>query len=87
MGTKNITEAHVESTLPDYTRPIARDGEHQFACILRNRSGQDAGAIDMAVRDVTHLLDSEQQDVVDVAYAVYESLCDQTGKTAKRAQQ
>lgn len=31
---------------PDYTLPIARSGEQQFACVLRNRSGQDSGEID-----------------------------------------
>lgn len=69
---------------PDYTLPIAREGEQQFACILRNRSGQSAGEIDMGVRDVTILCDAEQQDVVDTAYAIYETVCDQTKKKAWR---
>lgn len=69
---------------PDYTRPIAREGEQQFACLLRNRSGESAGAIDMGVRDVTILSEAEQQDVVDTAYAIYETVCDQTKKKARR---
>jgi hypothetical protein len=69
---------------PDYTRPIARQGEQQFACIMRNRSGESAGRIDAGVRDVTILCDAEQQDVVDCAYAIYEMVCDQTKKKAGR---
>lgn len=69
---------------PDYTLPIAREGEQQFACILRNRSGQSAGEIDMGVRDVTILCDAEQQDVVDTAYAIYETVCNQTKKKSQR---
>jgi hypothetical protein len=68
--------------VPDYTIPIARTGEQQFACIMRNRSGESAGCIDFGVRDVTILCDAEQQDVVDTAFAVYEVVCDQTKKTA-----
>ena len=69
---------------PDYTLPIAREGEQQFAVILRNRSGESAGRIDMGVRDVTMLSDAEQQDVVDSAFAIYEGVCDQTKKKARR---
>lgn len=68
----------------DYTRPIARSGEQQFACIMRQRSGESSGRIDMGVRDVTPFPDDDQQDAVDSAYAIYETLCDQTGKRAKR---
>lgn len=64
---------------PDYTLPIARTGEQQFAAIVRNRSGESAGEIDMGVRDVTFLHPSEQQDVVNTAYAIYDNLCRQTG--------
>lgn len=69
---------------PDYTLPIARAGEQQFACIMRERSGESAGCIDMGVRDSTILCDAEQQEIVDTAFAVYECFCDQTGKFAAR---
>lgn len=72
------------SNKPNYTLPIARGGEQQFACILRNRSGQDVGNIDMRVRDATFLCDGEQQEIVDVAYAIYESVCNQTNKRSQR---
>lgn len=63
----------------DYTAPIARHGEEQFACILRQRSGFDAGNIDMGVRDIDHLAPAEQQDVVNTAYLIYEAYCQRTG--------
>lgn len=69
---------------PDYTLPIARTGEQQFAAIIRQRSGMDAGCIDMGVRDITWLCDADQQDAVNSAFAIYETLCDQTGKKAVR---
>ena len=62
----------------DYTAPIARTGEEQFACILRQRSGIDAGNIDMGVRDIDHLPPTEQQDVVNTAYLIYEAYCQRT---------
>lgn len=65
-----------------YMTPIARSGEQQFACILRNRSGFDAGCIDFGLRDCTILSEAEQQDVVDVAYALYQAICSQTKKQA-----
>lgn len=68
----------------DYTLPIAREGEEQFGCILRNRSGMDAGNIDFGLRDCTHLHPSEQQDIVDMCYAMYESACSQLGLTATK---
>jgi uncharacterized protein (DUF2336 family) len=70
--------------MPDYTLPIARTGEQQFAAIIRQRSGFDAGIIDMAVRDITHLSILDQQDAVEAAYAIYETLRNQTGKVARR---
>lgn len=47
----------------DLTLPIARSGEQQFACIMRNRSGMDAGEIDMGVRvfSIAKLCDGEKQ--------------------------
>ena len=65
---------------PDYTEPIARKGEQQFACILRQRSGVSAGEIDYGLRDCTILGDAEQQEICDVAWMLYESICHQTGK-------
>lgn len=67
---------------PDYTKPIARSGEQQFACLLRNRSGHDAGCIDFGLRNCTFLGDTEQQDMCDTAFALYQSICDQLGKRA-----
>lgn len=67
-----------------YTTPIACEGIEQFACILRNKSGEHAGEIDMRVRDVDHLPKCEQQDVVDMAYAIYKSYCFRTGLRATR---
>jgi len=63
-----------------YLSPIARDGEQQFACILRNRSGTDAGCIDYGLRDVSALCEGDQQDIVDTAYVLYQRICEQTGK-------
>lgn len=68
---------------PDYTQPIARSGEQQFACILRNRSGHDAGCIDYGLRDCTILCEAEQQEVCDTAFALYQSICAQVGKKAR----
>jgi hypothetical protein len=66
----------------DYMTPIARSGEQQFACILRNRSGFDAGNIDFGLRHLGDLPASEQQDVCDIAYALYRAVCDQTRNVA-----
>lgn len=66
----------------DYKQPIARTGEDQFACIVRNRSGIDAGRIDMGARSIEHLSAYDQQDAVNSAYSVYEKWCDETGLTA-----
>lgn len=75
-----LDQEGVELPQGDYRLPIARGGEQQFACILRNRSGIDAGCIDMAVRDITHLCDAEQQDVVNTAYLIYETYAKQVNK-------
>lgn len=69
---------------PDYTNPIARTGEQQFACILRNRSGISSGEIDFGARFIDHLCSGDQQDAVDAVFAVYEKWCRETGKRAKR---
>lgn len=70
----------------DLTKPIARSGEAQYVCILRNRSGIDAGNIDFAIRTcaIEELADGEKQDIVNAAFAVYESICDATGKKSTR---
>ena len=67
-----------------YTKPIARTGEQQFACILRNRSGVSSGEIDFGARFIDHLSDSEQQTAIDCVYAVYEKWCSETGKRSTR---
>jgi len=76
-----------EEYRPDYTAPIARTGEQQFAAIIRNRSGIDAGTIDSATRDISHLSDVDKQDAVDAAFIIYETFCIQTGKRSKRERQ
>jgi len=68
----------------DYTLPIARAGEQQFAAIVRQRSGMDAGCIDMAVRDISHLSDADKRDAVESAYSLYESWRDSAGIKARR---
>jgi hypothetical protein len=83
-----IEEKHLtdepDRTEPDYTLPIARTGEQQFGCILRQRSGVSAGEIDFALRDCTVLSDADQQDACDCAYMMYESICRQTGKQSSK---
>ena len=69
--------------ITDYTKPIAKEGEQQFAAIIRNRSGMDAGCIDMGIRDISHLSNRDKQEAVNSAYAVYEAFCRQTGKIAR----
>jgi hypothetical protein len=77
-----IKVADEESEARDYREPIARHDEQQFACILRNRSGVDAGRIDFSLRDCTALSDVEQQDMCYTAFALYEAICAQVGKRA-----
>ena len=57
--------------------PIAREGEPIYASIIRNRSGMDAGHIDYGCRmdAIADLCDAEKQDIVDIAYALYENIC------------
>jgi len=68
----------------DYSLPIARTGEAQFACIVRNRSGIDAGLIDFGMRSIDHLCDADQQAAINSVFAVYEEWCRNTGKKALR---
>ena len=70
--------------LTGYDLPIARPGEQQFACILRNRSGFSAGEIDFGARFINKLSDSEQQDAIESAYSVYLKWCDECGKRSMR---
>lgn len=69
----------------DYTQPIARTGEQQYACIMRERSGIDAGNIDYGLRDLTHMGDGGQT-AVNVIFSLYEAACDQTGLRAEKDQ-
>lgn len=70
----------------DLAQPIARRGESQYVCILRNRSGINAGNIGFAIRTcaIEELADGEKQDIVNAAFAVYESICDTTCKKSTR---
>lgn len=70
--------------LDGYTSPIARTGEQQFACILRNRSGESAGEIDFGARFINELSDREQQAAIESAYSVYLKWCSETGKKSHR---
>ena len=72
------------SVRTDYTTPIARAGEQQFACILRNRSGIDSGRIDFGARFIDELCETDQRDAVNMAYAVYAKWRDETGFRANR---
>lgn len=67
-----------------YTR-IAREGEVEFAAIVRNRSGQDAGCIDYGLKageTIDSLCDADKQDLVDTAYALARAIENATGKSA-----
>lgn len=61
---------------------LAREGDHVFAVIVRNRSGQFAGEIDYRLSDLRDLPESEKQKVVDNIYALYEAACKATNLTA-----
>lgn len=61
---------------------LAREGDHVFAVIVRNRSGQFAGEIDYRLSDLRDLPESEKQKVVDNIYALYEAACKATKLTA-----
>lgn len=67
----------------DYTQPIARTGESQYACVMRNRSGESAGEIDFGLRDLTHLGDGGQA-AVNTIHALYRAACRQTGLRCDR---
>lgn len=67
---------------PDYTIPIARVGEEQFAAIKRNRSGFDAGEIDFALRSLDDLGEYDKQQITDTAFGLYQAICRQTNRKA-----
>lgn len=69
--------------MASYKEPIARAGESQYGCIMRNRSGMDAGLIDFGARDITPL-GGEMKEVVNTAYAMYETFVNQAGVRASR---
>lgn len=55
---------------------IAREGETEYACIHRNRSGQDAGEIDFGidVLAVESLSSSERLELVKTARQLADAL-------------
>lgn len=57
-------------------RPIAREGETEYASIHRNRSGHDAGAIDYGIRVslIEDLSPAEKQDLLATAEAMLRSI-------------
>lgn len=73
-----------ENHMKGYLDPIARSGEQQFACILRNRSGESAGEIDFGARFIDLLSEREQQAAIESAYSVYLKWCTETGKKSHR---
>ena len=64
-----------------------KDAEDVFATIKRNRSGYDADAIDYEckVAEIEAMESDDKQDIADIAYALYESVCRAAGTTAKKA--
>lgn len=77
MSHDNATPMPVRT---DYTTPIARTGEQQFACILRNRSGISSGEIDFGARSINELSEGDQQDAIDSLLCVYRKWCNETSK-------
>lgn len=68
---------------PDYTSPIARTGEQQFVCILRNRSGESAGEIDFGARLIDDLCEADKISILDCLIAIYCKYVDETGLRSK----
>lgn len=81
---KVIEEKKSEPAKPDYTSPIARTGEQQFACVLRNRSGVSSGDIDFGARFIDSLCPGDQQDAIEAAYSIYQKWCAETGRRSRR---
>lgn len=67
-----------------YTSPIARSGEQQFACVLRNRSGESSGDIDFGARSIKGLSYRDQRGAIEAAYSVYLKWCSETGEKSIR---
>jgi hypothetical protein len=70
------------ATQDERTSRIARSGETEFAAIVRNRSGQDAGEIDYGLKHgavLDELSDADKQALVDTAYALYRACENATG--------
>lgn len=65
------------------TSRCARTGETEFAAIVRNRSGQDAGEIDFDLKHglvIDELSDTDKQSLVDTAFALAMACETATGK-------
>lgn len=58
--------------MTDYTKRIAREGEQEFATIIRNRSGISSGEIDFGARSIDELCDYDKMRVVDCCLLLYE---------------
>ena len=85
MDINKVTEEKKpEPPKPDYTSPIARTGEQQFACVLRNRSGVSSGDIDFGARFIDSLCPGDQQDAIEAAYSIYQKWCAETGRRSRR---
>ena len=69
-----------------YITPVAHAGEPTFAAIVRNRSGAFSGGIDFGLRSLDVLTsDRDRQEIVEVAYLLYESICREVGLVSARA--
>ena len=66
--------------MKDLCEHLTRSGEPVYACILRYRSGVDSGNIGFRCRTpaIEKLSDCDKQDIVNSAYALYESICNAT---------
>ena len=82
--TKVVDAQKPEPPKADYTSPIARTGEQQFACVLRNRSGVSSGDIDFGARFIDSLCPGDQQDAIEAAYSIYQKWCAETGRRSRR---
>lgn len=63
--------------------PVARSGETEFAAIIRNRSGMDAGEIDFSIKSarVDELSEAEKKDICFIAERLHQTICSMTGYT------
>jgi len=69
---------------PKPPKHLAREGETEFAVILRNRSGHDAGCIDFSFPHATalDLSPAEQRELIDTARALAAAIEDCCKETA-----